>query len=119
MDQALIRFRTAAARANRGRQLQCRYSEGLRRQAVEYWRARQRHGAALRDVAAALGVGPWSLYRWTRTYDHGAPRFHEVQVVPSPLPPAAVAPVLTLTAEGLRVDGLDLEATAQLLRLLR
>jgi hypothetical protein len=119
MDQALIRFRKAAARANRGRQgLQRRYSERPQRQAVEYCRARQRHCDGLRDVATALGVAPWSLYRWTRTYGHRE-RFHEVQVVASASQPPAVAPVVSLTADGLRVDGLDVDATAQLLRLLR
>jgi hypothetical protein len=119
MDQALMRFRNTAARANRERHgLQRRYSERLQHQAVEYWRARQRQGEGLRDVAAALGVAPWSLYRWTRTCDPRE-RFHEVQLVASTPQPAAVAPVVTLTADGLRVDGLDVDATAQLLRLLR
>jgi hypothetical protein len=120
MDQALIRFRKAAARANHDRHgLQRRYAERLQRQAVEYWRAQQRQGEGLRDVAVALGVAPWSLYRWTRSYDNREHHFREVQVVASVSPPRAVAPVVTVTADGLRVEGLDIEATAQLLRLLR
>jgi hypothetical protein len=58
------------------------------------------------------------LYRWTRTLDNDE-RFHEVQVVASASPSAAVAPVLIMTADGLRVEGLDIDADAQLLRLLQ
>jgi hypothetical protein len=119
MDQALIRFRTAAARANRNRHgLQRRYSEKLQHQAVEYWRRRRQQGEGLRDVAAALGVAPWSLYRWTRAYDHRE-RFREVQVVAAVSPSAVVAPVVIMSADGVRVEGLDIAAAAQLLRLLR
>jgi hypothetical protein len=60
MDQALVRFRKAAARENRER-MRRRYSVGRQRDAVDYWRARQREGERLREVAAALGVAPWSL----------------------------------------------------------
>ena len=59
MDHALVRFRKAAARENRDR-LRPRYSVALQRDAVDYWRARQREGDGLRDMAAALGVAPWS-----------------------------------------------------------
>ena len=69
-------------------------------------------------MAAALGVAPWTLNRWTRTLETDE-RFHEVQVVASASPSAAVAPVLIMTADGLRVEGLDIDAAAQLLRLLR
>ena len=114
MDQALVRFRKAAARENRHRR-RPRYSVALQRQAVEYWRSRQRVGEGFREVGAALRVAPWSLARWTRACNDGG--FHEVQIVAgaSPRP----APVVLVSAEGLRVEGLDLDATAQLLRLLR
>lgn len=119
MDQVLVRFRKAAARENRDRDhVRRRYSSKLQYQAVEYLRARQRQGEGLRDVAAALGVAPWSLHRWTRAYKQRE-RFHRVQVI-APAPRASdVTPVLTMTAEGVRVHGLDVDAAAQLLRLLR
>ena len=117
MDQALVRFRKAAARANRERHgIQRRYSSRLQRQAVEYWHARQRQGEGVREVAAALGVAPWSLHRWIRACD-GGERFHAVRVVAA-ASRAVVAPVVVWN-DGLRVEGLDVEATAQLLRLLR
>jgi hypothetical protein len=119
MDQAVVHFRKAAARENRDRgSVRRRYSRTLQQQAVEYGRARQRQGDGLRDVAAALGVAPWSLYRWTRACEERA-RFHQVQVVAPASRSAGAAPVVLMSADGLRVEGLDVDAAAQLLRLLR
>lgn len=116
MDQALVEFRKAAARENRGRRgLQRRYSPALQAQAVAYWQARRRQGERLRGVAAALGVAHWSLHRWMRASKrHG--RFHPVQIVTSvPMPPL----VIELPTIGARVAGLDVETAAQLLTRLR
>jgi hypothetical protein len=118
MDR-LVEFRNAAARENRGRRgLQRRYSPALQAQAVEYWRTRQRQGDGLRVVAAALGVAHWSLHRWVAASKR-RPRFHRVQIVP-PMP-AAAAPslVIAIPSVGARVEGLDVEAAAKLLTLLR
>lgn len=119
MDQALIGFRKAAARENRGRHgLQRRYSPVLQAQAVAYWRARRRHGDRQRVVAAALGVAHWSLHRWSKATRHQS-RFHPVQVVT----PMSATPVPSLVMAfpnvGARVEGLDVEAAAKLLALLR
>jgi hypothetical protein len=119
MDQSLVAFRKAAARENRGRRgLQRRYSPALRAQAVAYWHARQRHGDQLRVVAAALGVAHWSLHRWSQAVRYQS-RFHPVQVVT----PVAAAPVpslvITFPTIGARVEGLDLDAAAQLFARLR
>jgi transposase-like protein len=119
MDQALVRFRKAAARENRDRgTVRRRYSPALQQRAVEYCRARREQGDGVREVAAALGVAPWSLHRWMRIWaTHG--RFHEVQTMASPSPMAGAVPVIIVSAEGLRVEGLDVGTAAQLLRLLR
>jgi hypothetical protein len=119
MDQALSRFRKTAARENRDRRtVRRRYSTRLQHQAVEYWRTRQTQGEGMRDVAIALGVAPWSLYRWTRASEQRA-RFHPVQVV-TEAPTAIAGPVVVVVkADGLHVEGLDVTAAAQLLRLLR
>ena len=67
MDQDVIRFRHAADRENARRQGQRRrYSATLQQQAVAYWQ-RRRDRDGLRTIAAALGVAPWTLHRWTRT----------------------------------------------------
>ena len=114
MDENVVRFRRAAARENGGRRgLSRRYSRGLQEQAADYWRMRQVAGDALRDVAQALGVAPWSLRRWGRD-----PRVRPVQVVRDAAPVRAGV-VVVLGAEGLRVEGLDLQAVAELVALLR
>jgi transposase-like protein len=119
MDQALVHFRKAAARENRERRsVRRRYSTALQQQAVDYCLARRQHGDGVRDVAAALGVAPWSLHRWMRTWATRG-RFHEVPMTASAAPMAVAAPVIILSADGLRVEGLDIDAAAQLLRLLR
>jgi hypothetical protein len=119
MDQALTEFRQAAARENRGRRgLQRRYSPALQEQAVHYWQRRQPSGEGARVVAAALGVAPWSLYRWIQA-SKTSRRFRPVEVM-DPAPARAVAGVvMILTADGPRIEGLDVEAAARLLALMR
>jgi hypothetical protein len=119
MDQALVAFRNAAARENRGRHgLQRRYSPTLQAQAVDYWRMRHRDGDGLRVVATALGVAHWSLHRWVKAAKR-QPQFHRVRIV-TPVPAAPSVPlVIALPALGARVEGLDVEAAAKLLARLR
>jgi hypothetical protein len=119
MDDAVVKFRRAAARENRGRRgLQRRYSAAVQQQAVDYCRMRQRAGDGFRAVAAALGVADWSLRRWMKVSKNQV-CFRPVHVVP--LEPASRIPsiVIRLTGDGPRVEGLDVEAAAQLLARLR
>jgi transposase-like protein len=119
MDRDLVRFRQAAARENRGRHdVRRRYSPTLRQQAVTYCLTRQRAGERLRDVAAALGVAPWSLHRW-RKQSKPSGRFAPVQVVAPAAPPPVPGIVIVMSAAGPRIEGLDVEAAARLLGLLR
>jgi transposase-like protein len=119
MDQELARFREAAGQENHGRRdIRRRYSTALQRQAVRYWLARQRQGDGLRDVAAALGVAPWSLYRWTKQ-SKPRQRFAPVQVVAAPSPRPVSGIVVVMSADGPRIEGLDVEAAARLVALLR
>ncbi len=119
MDQALAAFRDAAAGENHGRHgLQRRYSGAVQQQAVEYWRRRRRAGDSTRAIAAALGVADWSLRRWIRAVKTPA-RFETVQVITPAAARAVSNLVLRLTAEGPQVEGLDVNAAAQLLELLR
>ena len=118
MDQALVRFRQAAARENRGRRdVRRRYSPILRQQAVEYCLTRRQHGDRLRDVAAALGVAGWSLQRWTGACTRWG-RFRPVAVA-APTMPVARPLVVVMDTAGPRVEGLDVESAARLLALLR
>ena len=119
MDHALIEFRRAAARENRGRhELQRRYSPALQAQAVEYCRMRRRNGDGLRVVAAALGVAHWSLHRWITAATRHA-RVHPVHIV-TPVPAASAASlVIEFPAVGARIEHVDIETAAKLLTLVR
>lgn len=122
MDEALRRFREAADRENRGRgrgTVRRRYSKDLQAAAVRYWKARQRAGDGLRDVAAALGVAPWSLRRWWQQPVPRGPRFQRVHIDAARVPAPVPSLVLLITAQGPRVEGLDVEGAARLLALLR
>ena len=114
MDDAIRRFRRAAAVEHAGRRpLWRRYSPALQRQAADYWRRREVAGDGLREVAHALGVAPWSLRRWARD-----PPVRPVQVVPDAVPVSGRL-VIVVRPDGLYVEGVDLEAAAQLLSRLR
>jgi hypothetical protein len=91
-----------------------RYSATLRAQAVRYWAQREPDGDALPVVAAALGVAPWSLQRWAR-----APRLRPVHVVQPVTRPVVPPLVVVLTADSVRIEGLDLDTAAQFVARLR
>jgi transposase-like protein len=117
MDHDVVRFRHAADQENPRRHgRRRRYSATLQEQAVAYWR-RRRGEDGLRVIAAALRVAPWTLHRWTRTARTGA-AFRPIVVAPPPTVAPAVLSI-TLTTERPRVDGLTVEAAAQLLTRLR
>jgi transposase-like protein len=119
MDRDLVRFRQAAARENRGRRdvRRRRYSSTLRQQAVTYCLTRRREGERLRDVAAALGVAPWSLHRWMKQLKPPG-RFAPVEVVAAAPSQPVPGIVIVMSAAGPRIEGLDVEAAARLLALL-
>jgi transposase-like protein len=110
---ALERFRRQVTRELGDRQgAQRRYSTDLRHAAVAYWRTREAAGAGLHAVATALGVAPVSLRRWAQD----AP-VRPVQVMPDAGPERRL--VVTISAAGVRVDGLDVSAVAELVARLR
>lgn len=114
MDDAVQRFRRQAGRELGDRQgAERRYSDGLRQQAVAYWRARELTGEGVRAVATALGIAPVSLRRWAQD-----PRFRAVRVIAdaAPVPPGLV---VVIDATGVRVEGVDVETAAQLVARLR
>src|ERR1051325_3016410 len=110
---ALQRFRREVAQERGNRQgAERRYSATLRATAVAYWRTREAAGEGLQAVAKALGVAPMSLRRWAQE-----PAFRPVQVIADHRSEARV--VVTITAEGVRVEGLDIDTAAQLVARLR
>jgi hypothetical protein len=112
MDAAQ-RFRQRVARELGDRQgTERRYSAGLRAAAVAYWRTREVAGDGLQQVALALGVAPMSLRRWAQE-----PTLRRVQLVPDEGTEPRV--VVTITADGVRVEGLDLDTAARFVARLR
>jgi hypothetical protein len=118
MDQALSAFREAADRENLHRRSRRRYSSTLRQQAVEYWQQRRGH-EGVRAIATALGVSVTTLQRWTRG-GAARSRFRRVAIRPSVTAAIGAVPVvITITADGPRVEGLTVDTAARLLTLLR
>jgi hypothetical protein len=114
MDDAVQRFRRQAGRELGDRQgTERRYSDGLRQQAVAYWRAREPAGDEIRAVATALGIAPVSLRRWAQD-----PRFRPVRVIADAVP-MVTRLVVIIDATGVRVEGVDVETAAQLIARLR
>ena len=118
MDQALIRFRQAAARANRDRQgLQRRYSNDC---STRRWstcaRGSNRATACVRSPPRSGSRRGASIAGRVRL--RSADGFTRCRSWPPPRPGHG-APVVIMSADGLRVEGLDVNAAAQLLRLLR
>ena len=114
MDDAVQRFRRQVGRELGDRQgAERRYSDGLRQQAVAYWRTREPAGDGVRAVATALGIAPVSLRRWAQDS-----RFRRVRVTAdaSPVPPRLV---VVIDATGLRIEGVDIETAVQLVARLR
>jgi hypothetical protein len=120
MDNAVRRFRKAADRENRGRgSVRRRYSPVLQAEAVRYCRTQARQGTGLRDVAVTLGVAPWSLYRWMHGSAARRRQLQRVAVVADAPMAAAAGVVVVITEAAARVEGLDVEAAARLVTLLR
>lgn len=82
--------------------------------AAEYFRRRRAAGAAITEIASALGVKRHTLGAWTLAPEAPAsrPGFVPVRVVDEP----ASARIVVYGPGGLRVEGLDLAALAELLR---
>lgn len=116
MDDILAQFLQAAELENRHRRTRRRYSRELQQRAVEYWQQRKAH-ERFPTIAAALGVSPTTLQRWTRA--SRPPRFRRIEVMTAApreeTPPVAVV----ITAAGPRVEGLTVESAVRLLTLLR
>jgi hypothetical protein len=66
----------------------------------------------MRAVATALGIAPMSLRRWTRDA-----RFRPVRVLEAEAPLPRL--VVIVEATSVRVEGLEVEAAAQLIARLR
>ena len=105
---AITRHQNLRARRNVG------FPAGVRRAAVVYARQHRAAGASLHRIATDLGVATNTLDRWLRIDPEK--KFRPVTVV---RPAGATKPVLVLHGRGgVRVEGLDPEGVAAILRTL-
>ena len=93
------------------------YPKGLLEKVLTYTVARRRQGAKLIEVAAELGLHDQALSRWLGEKRRGN-RFDRVQVVAAAATTAAPAgsTIVVHGPRGLRIEGLELAAVAELVR---
>ncbi len=107
----------AAVRKQAGRGPRNKYTAELRAQAVEYGRTRGGEGVSVELAAKELGLSAKALRKWSKTASGTSPAFRRVEVVPEKTVRARGASPLVLHGPGgLRVEGLDVESLAALLR---
>jgi DNA invertase Pin-like site-specific DNA recombinase len=93
-----------------------RYTAALRAQAVEYGRARREEGASEEATARELGISRKALRKWLGEASATAD-FKRVEVVADEARAARRGSRLVLHGPGgVRVEGLDVESLAELMR---
>jgi len=90
------------------------YPKGLLEKLLSYTVARRRQGAKLVEVAIELGMQNQTLSRWLGE-KRAAKRFDRVEVVAAPGASIATR-ILVHGPRGLRIEGLDIAAVAELVR---
>lgn len=88
----------------------CRYPKSLLEGLLSYTVARRRQGATLLKIGDELGISWKTLARWL-SIRKPSPKFQPVQVVAS-----AKRDVVVHGPCGVRIEGLDIEGIAQLVR---
>jgi DNA-binding transcriptional regulator YiaG len=103
-----------------------RFTEALRRQVLEYLRARQAGGGTQEEVARELGMSSWTLSRWSgrarraeaeeasRARAQGARAFSAVEVRSEV--GVSTGALVVHGPGGVRVEGLGVAQVAALLR---
>ncbi len=118
MDTSLCRFRSRVRQLADGKAPQgVRYPVALRDAAMKLWRAQLRQGHSLAATARALRISEPTLAGWLRP--RRPARLRPVALAPDPEPKQAspISPVL-ITAQGVRVEGLDRDTLIAVLRAL-
>lgn len=107
------KLRSAVARVCHRRKPQGRrYPEDLRRRIVAHVISERSKGVSVHSTATSLGVSHPTLLGWLQTESNG---FRSVAVRPS-APEGETATLCLVTPQGHRVEGLDREDVAFLLR---
>src|SRR3954465_3666750 len=92
------------------------YPKGLLEKLLSYTVARRRQGASIVEVASEVGINFRTLARWLG--ERKAASFGRVEVVAARAATAAAAAptIIVHGPRGLRIEGLDLAAVAELVR---
>ena len=106
---------------NRRKPTGTRYSAAFRSEVVTLARNRIADGVAVARIARELGLRSKTLTLWMRRVPASKLRAVRVERDPRPVPaPAAAATsdrrVVIVTPSGVRIEGLDLDGVAQLMR---
>ncbi len=91
------------------------YPKGLLEKLLSYTVARRRQGASIVEVAAEMGMSFRTLGRWLGERKATA-GFERVEVVAASRALASTAKIVVHGPRGLRIEGLDLVAVAELVR---
>jgi transposase-like protein len=94
-----------------------RYPAALRSAITRHARQRLARGASVAAIGQELGVSAFTLSRWLQAGEPGSVRPVEV-VAPEPSGRPLSGRLVVTTAGGVRVEGLDLPALFELLRVL-
>ena len=118
MDAAIRQLRSTARQLARGKHPSgIRYPPLFRDAVVTLARTRVGHGQSPAQVARAVGISFPTLAAWLDR--PGRPSLRPVAVVPEPeREPARRSPVVLVTPQGFRVEGLDGDALVAVLRAL-
>jgi predicted transcriptional regulator len=116
MQDVIRRLRLQARSFSRGKSPRAtRYSKAFQVEAIAAARKRRVEGIAVARIARELGLTTQTLTRWLGSSPRAALR--PVRVVAASRPVAHTTTKLVLVAPGgFRVEGLDTEALAQILR---
>ncbi len=115
MEKMAEEFR-AAVRKQAGGGPRNRYTATLRAQAARYGEARQKQGKSLKQAAQELGIAGKSLRHWS-TSTSEVPEFHPVEVVQDEAARGRATTALVVHGPGgLRIEGMDVESLALLMR---
>jgi transposase len=90
------------------------YPKGLLEKLLSYTVARRRQGASIVEVASDVGINFRTLARWLGA--RKTARFGRVEVVAAPVTTSAAPSIVVHGPRGLRIEGLDVAAVAELVR---
>lgn len=104
-------LRESITRSRAGR-VRWRCPEGLREEILELARERQGSGLSVLKIAQELGLSESTLLRWLKA---GTSQLRPVRIAEAP-PVIASAPLVLVTPNGYRLEGLNTASAAEVLR---